>query len=485
MKSNAFTAMRFAVALLTIMALVAKPYIPPKTLTIYPAPFIDLAIYGPTDANDDEAVQWVDRERKEWLCNYKASYGASNCGLSLSWTRFASPAGSEVDHPLCESADSDDTGDGWGWENERSCIVGGQDAAAERTASEANPERGDPAGPIKSLDFSGYHGMNVSVHYEGRANFLRLYVRNLNPMLSDFTDSNSGKFMSAYLRTKDLKAGPVYVSLSEFNVEEWWAIQNDLPRSLTAPEFDRIVGMGIDHIEHGTHRMRVDLVELVGERIATETFLIIILLFWLVFLIIEFTIRYYQLYASSSGRAQKINQLNSQTQLLEQEKQLLKTRSLTDPLTGIFNRAGLDRSMQQLRSGVDLAANLGLLVIDIDHFKKANDTYGHEWGDQVLKTLAQLISSNIREDDIFARWGGEEFVLVTCHASKDSLLTVAEKLRAIVSSHVFEGADGLTVAISMGATTLKSWEFFEAAFKRADRALYQAKVKRNCVVYDI
>lgn len=565
MKSSVFTSIRFIMALLTVAALAGKSFIPPKTLLIHPAPGTWTAIYGPTDAGAGPAAQWINEQHNEWLCDYRSLYGHVNCGVSFTWGGVAGSGISGSAYPECERADSDETGDGWGWENEQSCIVGpasrgerltavntswstpvycsdgiaeidedgwGWDSgqrciiaqvdqephsqvSSDQTPScadaafapnggrwgwesehscipelSAAPQYDTPPNPssvidtLNSIDFSGYDGINVSIHYEGRANFLRLYLRNYNPEYSDSRDLSSSKFMSAFLRTEDLKAGPAYVSLKEFSVEEWWTLDNDLPRALTAPEFDRIVNLGVDHIEHGMHRMRVERIELVGTRISTENFLIFILLIWVTYLSFEGAFHYYHLRSASRHRALQIDQLNSQAQLLEQEKQLLQTRSFTDPLTKIFNRSGLEHSLDRMRSGTDGAARLGLMVMDIDHFKKANDTFGHDWGDQVLKLFAHLIQSNTREDDIFARWGGEEFVLITRHASHKSLIAMAEKLRVKVSEQKFNGSDDTRVTISIGLTTLNEWEDFGAAFKRADRALYQAKVQRNCVVYE-
>lgn len=507
-------------ALLTVLALVGKPIIPPKTLLIHPAPDTVASIYGPSDLSQGAVAQWIDQERNEWLCDYKMLYGHLNCGLSFSWNWLAGSGASDSAYPECERADTRGTGNGLGREQGQNCkIAQSESAASSRGPTQQLPlcteaavgtngggrgaqdrrncipavgsaiERSPLLAPkrvseaLNSIDFSTYHGLKVSIHYEGRANFLRLFLRNFNPKYSDYRDSNSSKFMSAFVRTEDLKAGPAYVSLNDFSVDEWWALQNDLPRALTAPEFDRIVNLGVDHVEHGMHRMRVDRIELVGERISTENFLIIMLLIWVAYLSLEGVLHYYSFRSASRQRALQIDQFSSQAQLLEQENKSLQSQSFTDPLTEIFNRAGLERNLEGLRSGVDTAVNLGLMVIDIDHFKRANDTYGHKWGDQALTRFAKLIKTNTREDDIFARWSGEEFVLITRHASHKSLIAMAEKLRVIVSEEKFAGADDLKMTVSIGLTTLNDGEAFYAAFKRADIALSQAKVQRNCVVY--
>lgn len=512
-------------ALFTVLALTGKSFIPPKTLLIHPTPSTWTSIYGPTGENEGEAAQWVDQERNEWLCDYKIVYGHSNCGMSFNWSWVK---GWELPHgayPDCERAESDDTGDGWGWENEQSCIVRPESRQAQvSVASSAsgdapycssgvsdrgedgwaweNDQRciieggtGTSSSPVfdhsrvnqavYGMDFSGYDGIYVSIHYEGRANFINIYLRNFNPEYSDYRDLGSSKFMSAIVRTEDLKAGPAYVSLREFSVDEWWTLQHDLPRPLAAPEFDRVLNLGVDYTEHGMHRMRVDRIELVGERISTENFLMFLLLIWAGYLSLEGAFHYHRMRSASRQQALQINQLNSQTQILEKEKNTLQSRFFSDPLTEILNRAGLEYNLEQIRSSVDSHANLGLLVMDIDYFKQANDTYGHDWGDQALINFAKLIKNNTREDDIFARWGGEEFVLITRYSSQKTLAAMADKLRILVSEHTFEGADDTPLTISIGVTTLKEGDSFYTAFKRADNALYRAKGQRNRVVYDV
>lgn len=496
MNPNIFTTLRFVMALLTLLAVAGKPHIPPKTLLLHPSPGTISSLYGPTDATGGEVATWLNDATHDWRCNYKSVYGASSCGVAFSWNVFDSEGcPSTLRFPTCLSADSDEDGDGWGWENEQSCLVGATAGHSTITQSEPEAARGsacDQGGSItpdhtaaafRSVDFTEYDGLNVKIHYEGRAKFLRFYLRNLNPEHADHEDATSGKFMSAFLRTDDLKAGSAYVSLTEFSVEEWWILLHNPPRTLAAPEFQNIVTVGIDHVEHGVHRMRVDSIELVGERVSLENFLMGVLLFWAGFLLIEGATRYYLLYRSARLAETQINKLSGDAEQLEKEKDLLKTRSLTDPLTGAFNRTGMMQKLRALTSSSDLPVGFGLMVMDIDHFKKINDAHGHEVGDHVLQTLTNLIVEHIRDEDVFARWGGEEFVLITPYRTDVKLLAVAEKLRSLVASHVFKEGLELKVTISIGVAAARQGERFETTFKRADLALYTAKLSRNSVAF--
>jgi len=160
-----------------------------------------------------------------------------------------------------------------------------------------------------------------------------------------------------------------------------------------------------------------------------------------------------------------------------------------DHLTGIMNKRWLMTEVIKLyRLALRYGHPLSLCMVDIDHFKRFNDTYGHQTGDVILKILARLISRNLRETDIVARYGGEEFTIVLPNTRKDSALKVLDKIRQAVQDYGFETEKGvLNVTVSMGAATLgdDNIENVHDLFKKADIALYQAKLTRNRVTaYD-
>lgn len=157
----------------------------------------------------------------------------------------------------------------------------------------------------------------------------------------------------------------------------------------------------------------------------------------------------------------------------------LRTQVNTDPLTQVFNRRGLMENIR-LREAID--KEFSIIIIDIDHFKQINDSYGHDVGDAVLKELVHLVQKQVRDEDIFARWGGEEFVLLSDTANLKSTKIIAEKLRERISEHVFVSVGSLTCSFGVSSPTDTSTTF-DALFKYADTALYQAKENgRNRVV---
>ncbi|WP_161598437.1 GGDEF domain-containing response regulator [Pseudodesulfovibrio senegalensis] len=164
---------------------------------------------------------------------------------------------------------------------------------------------------------------------------------------------------------------------------------------------------------------------------------------------------------------------------LEDERAMLQDEASTDPLTQALNRRSFLRLLD-----AELAAGHapGLVMFDIDHFKSINDEYGHDVGDAVLREISALVRDNIRETDRLARWGGEEFMVLSPGSSMQRTAQVAERLRRAVESFSFTGVPR-PVTSSFGAAVAAGSEDREAFVKRVDMALYQAKEGgRNRVV---
>ncbi len=161
----------------------------------------------------------------------------------------------------------------------------------------------------------------------------------------------------------------------------------------------------------------------------------------------------------------------------------LTDKATTDALTGLPNRAAFDEAMEKHateRMNEPLEGALGLLMIDIDHFKALNDTYGHPGGDEVLRQVAARMRRVMRPDDIPARYGGEEFAIIMPNANSTGLRALAERLRAVMEDEVFElpGGKKVNATISLGGALTKriqSPSDIERLIGVADRYLYQAK----------
>lgn len=119
--------------------------------------------------------------------------------------------------------------------------------------------------------------------------------------------------------------------------------------------------------------------------------------------------------------------------------------------------------------------DISFLFLDIDHFKNINDTYGHDVGDEVLKTVANTLKKDLRVGDIVARWGGEEFIAILLGANEEQAKMKAEQIRAEVEKIVFEKPEGLKITISIGVSEFEDGKTFEDLVKHADEALYASK----------
>jgi diguanylate cyclase (GGDEF)-like protein len=163
--------------------------------------------------------------------------------------------------------------------------------------------------------------------------------------------------------------------------------------------------------------------------------------------------------------------------LASSERQLT-LRALTDPLTGVFNRRTfLDLSGREEVRARRRGSLTSVLMMDIDHFKRINDSHGHPVGDQVIKALADNATKSLRPTDILARYGGEEFVVTLPETDAQVAERVAERLRASLQHLVIaiEGGTEVRFTVSLGVATFATGVPLAAAIERADQALYRAK----------
>ncbi|MGZ3688609.1 MAG: diguanylate cyclase [Bdellovibrionota bacterium] len=157
----------------------------------------------------------------------------------------------------------------------------------------------------------------------------------------------------------------------------------------------------------------------------------------------------------------------------------MDTAAHTDPLTRIYNKGYLLEALEaEFKRAKALHTDFSVLFFDLDHFKKVNDTFGHDAGDYVLKEFTQIVkASHLRPKDVFARYGGEEFVVLLSNTSAKAAGELAEKIRASVEAHAFiyEGKR-IPVTTSLGVTELTALtESAQTLIKNADKALYTSK----------
>ncbi|WP_417516745.1 diguanylate cyclase [Marinobacter sp.] len=181
---------------------------------------------------------------------------------------------------------------------------------------------------------------------------------------------------------------------------------------------------------------------------------------------------------------EKVALLETHSEEMQGQVRKERERAMTDLLTQLPNReAWQERVAFELNRWQRYQYPLTLSVLDIDFFKRVNDTYGHKAGDKVLQLLAREIKKRVRKSDFAARFGGEEFVLLFPETLPDSAHTVLDELRAHVSALPFHfGGEPLTITFSAGLASFASGDTEESVFNRADKALYLAKNSgRNCI----
>ncbi len=170
---------------------------------------------------------------------------------------------------------------------------------------------------------------------------------------------------------------------------------------------------------------------------------------------------------------------------LRQSKQQLQKLALTDPLTGLGNRATFDMSIKQAAARTQRSGSpYSLLLIDLDHFKGFNDSYGHQAGDEVLKQVAEVIGGCARDADISCRYGGEEFAVILPDTEAKNALILAERIHkriAKVSRKLRQFRQPITVSIGISSASRIGSGHPTGVIEEADKALYRAKANgRNC-----
>jgi diguanylate cyclase (GGDEF)-like protein len=339
------------------------------------------------------------------------------------------------------------------------------------------------ANRLHGIDMRKYDTFRMWLDYEGLGKTVRVYLRNYDPAYSTPDVHDSTKFNQIEFSTKLLNQ-PVEFKLADFFVANWWLARYEIAPQQTHPQFDNITSIEIQtgvNEKIGEHRFHLKRIEFTGQLLSTTDWYQLIISIWFTLGVIYFIRRILLLKRELNKKNIRERELMEINALLDARGHALEELAKTDPLTGAFNRQGMKEIIKQ---GLDEWRNkkkpLSLIIIDLDHFKDINDNYGHAKGDQVLTELSLLVKSFTRSSDLFARWGGEEFVLVCLDTVETEAAKIADNLRHKIREHNFED---INVTASFGVATLKENESIEQLFIRADAALYQAKNRgRNQVV---
>ncbi len=182
----------------------------------------------------------------------------------------------------------------------------------------------------------------------------------------------------------------------------------------------------------------------------------------------------------------KVDLLEVQGRSFEKRIKEQQARSLQDALTKLNNRAAFDEYFsREIVRFHNKKSKLAIVVMDLDDFKRINDTYGHTAGDKTLQVISSTLKKHISNDAFIARYGGEEFVLIFSEINQKDLITKLNRLRLQIAKLPFKFKNNkVTITMSMGASHVQQNDNVHMAFERSDGALYQAKEKgKNTVVY--
>lgn len=183
----------------------------------------------------------------------------------------------------------------------------------------------------------------------------------------------------------------------------------------------------------------------------------------------------------------KVQELEEKVKTLEAELSRTKTESMRDHLTGLLTRRAFSEEVKRIESAYErIKTQYAIIFFDLDHFKKLNDTYGHECGDVVLSTFGKILNKSVREHDIVGRYGGEEFVAIIHFNLNRELLQFLKRIKTIVTENSFLYKEKkIKVTFSAGVAIRSSFDTYENTLQKADMLLYQAKeAGRNKIILE-
>ncbi len=338
-------------------------------------------------------------------------------------------------------------------------------------------------GKTRGKDLSHYDSIFVWVKPRGEGT-VRLYMRGYDSAFYRQDDETSLKFNEVEFFPLEETYPAVFVP-QEFRVASWWVAQNEINVHKARVDLSNIPLIEIQTgtnapLGYGTLEIRGLCFK--GKKIAKVDLVTILVTIWFVTFLIILVIRFFDYSRERVANKRKQEELEKNLAALQIEKSEYEKSSKEDPLTGCLNRAGFSSIL--LREQENLSKNgcpVSFVMLDIDHFKEVNDTYGHSVGDEVLVNLTRLIRDKIRNTDALVRWGGEEFVILCGDTPIQNAQFLAEKLRVAI-----EGATLIKqqqVTCSFGIAEMIPGEDPKKLFERADKALYSAKEGgRNRVV---
>ncbi|MFO1341328.1 MAG: GGDEF domain-containing protein [Burkholderiaceae bacterium] len=323
----------------------------------------------------------------------------------------------------------------------------------------------------QGIDLSRYDTVRIqlSARAGGADVPVRVFIRNFNPRYSHASEPDSLKVHEiAFTPSGD--PGGLAFPLDRIAVASWWVDEHPLPLELSGHEVSNAVTLAVataGKVSAGLHRITVERIELSGKWVGAGTLGLALVAMWVVamlaWLVQDLWALRLRLRQSAALQA-SLHRLNDS----------LAQRAHHDALSGALNRHGLAEVLiREARLHEARLFPATLVFIDIDHFKRVNDSLGHAAGDEVIRRLADLVRHHVQRSDLLVRWGGEEFLLLCQGTSAEDAAGVAERLRQAVAEA--EWPHDLQLTCSFGVAEWRRGQPLDDAIARADAAMYAAK----------
>lgn len=411
--------------LMTGLAIYSYKYLPQKELLLIPGD--DLISYY-VDTTGTSHFSWLDQDKHKFRCTYdNAPSNYKYCGLDL--------------------------------------------------------RQGD--GLVSGVDWSGFDEVDLEINYTGKAEVMRLFVRNFSPEFSKLKDARTtAKYINTMVPVSELN-GHLILDFEEFAMPEWWVLSSGIPRELTYPEFSNVVHVGIDipfPAPYGDHDLELKSMRLIGLYFSKDGWYLAVLGIWGVMLFVIAIRRELYLRRKAQVSTQNLVKEKVKSEHLKQVSEKYKELAILDTLTGVFNRRGIYQFYEHtFDENPDEKGSI--IMLDIDHFKNINDTYGHDVGDNVIQAIGKILRNCVRDEDSVGRWGGEEFIILCINTKLDGATNLVEKIRTEVEAHVFDDIPDSTITVSLGVGLIQQEKGFDENVRYTDIAMYKAKQSgRNCWV---
>lgn len=322
-------------------------------------------------------------------------------------------------------------------------------------------------------NLSAYSQIYLAMEYRGTADKFRFSFRNGYRSASAASEAKFHQFVLP------LHNG-VYgyrVPFKKLDVAAWWLERMRLSAEEHGKhERNNVLHLGFDietPMPVGQHYFRIIDFRLVAPWLNAATAGRWAAFSLAYFAVIGLLYNFFRLRVQLKVRSEEMFGLLNKLEKVDTESAHFKRLSMYDPLTGLLNRRAAEDLINDFAAHRSLVGT-ALIVLDIDHFKRVNDTYGHDVGDEVLKSTSASVRQLLREGDAAIRWGGEEIMVICPKTNLEGAMRVAEKLRSEIKQLRFTEAS-LAITASFGVASIEPHEGFEQAMRRADEALYQSK----------